>query len=214
MQKKILVHLLLLILACLVATMSTAAAKSSKASIDEQRTQIRELSQATLERLYKKYPNAERVINNCYGYATFSNTGVKLLLISTGHGRGLAVNNETGEEVFMKMKEVGAGIGAGAKEFDLVFVFDNLEAWNKFISGQTKFGGQASATATDGTSGGAIEGAALASDGIWIYQMTTKGLSLEATLNGTKYYTDKKLNQKDKDDKATETKTKTTITTT
>lgn len=195
-MKKIVMHLLLLTLACLFATMATVSAKSSKESIEEQRTEIREMSQSTLSKLYKEHPNAKRVIENCYGYATFSNTGVKILLVSTGHGRGLAINNETGEEVFMKMKEVGAGLGLGAKEFDLVFVFDDLEAWNKFISGQTKFGGQANATATDGTSGGAIEGAILASDGIWIYQMTTKGLSIEATLNGTKYYTDKKLNKK------------------
>ena len=198
-MKKVITRLLLLTLACLIAAMATVSAKSSKESIEEQRSEIRAMSQKTLSKLYEEYPNAQRVIENCYGYATFSNTGVKILLFSTGHGRGLAINNDTGEEVFMKMKEVGAGIGLGAKEFDLVFVFDDLEAWNKFISGQTKFGGQAAATATDGSAGGAIEGAALASDGIWIYQMTTKGLSLEATLNGTKYYTDKKLNFKAKD---------------
>ena len=153
------------------------------------------MSQETLNRLYEKYPSAERVINECYGYATLSNSGVKLLLVSTGHGRGLAINNQTGEEVFMKMKEVGAGLGVGAKEYALIFVFEDEEAWNNFISGKTKFGAQANATATDGTSGGAIEGATLASRGIWIYQMTTKGLSLEATLNGIKYYKDKKLNK-------------------
>ena len=197
-MKRFSICLVLLTLACLVAAMATV---SAKASIEEQRAEIRELSAATLEKLYKKYPSAERVIKNCYGYATFSNSGVKILIIGAGHGRGIAINNETNEEVFMKMKEVGAGIGIGAKEFDLVFVFDDREAWINFISGQTKLGGQVNATATDGSAGGVIEGAALASKGIWIYQMTTKGLSLEATLNGTKYYTDKKLNKKDDKDK-------------
>ena len=194
-MKKLAIRLLLLTLTCLVAAMATASA-ASKESIEVQRTEIRTMAQKTLDKLYQEYPNAERVIKNCYGYATFSNTGVKVLLISTGHGRGLAVNNDTGEEVFMRMKEVGAGLGIGAKEFDLVFVFDDKEAWTNFISGQTKLGGQVNATATDGVNGGAVEGAALASKGIWIYQMTTKGLSIEATLNGTKYYIDKKLNKK------------------
>lgn len=153
------------------------------------------MSQETLNRLYEKYPSAKLFISESYGYATLSNSGVKLLLLSTGHGRGLAVNNQTGEEVFMKMKEVGAGLGVGAKEYALIFVFDDREAWNNFISGKIKFGAQANASATDGTSGGAVEGATLTSRGIWVYQMTTKGLSLEATLNGIKYYKDKKLNK-------------------
>ena len=141
---------------------------------------------------------SETCKKTCYGYATLSNANTNIIFVSSSHGRGVAYNNETGEEVFMRMKEVGIGLGAGAREYDLIFVFDNKEAWYKFISGQTKFGGEASATATDGKSGGALEGASLASSGIWVYQMTTKGISLEATLNGTKYYTDKKLNKKEK----------------
>ena len=191
-MKKFSIHFLLMTLTLLIAMMSIVFAKN----LDEQRQEVRDMSQATLTKLYEKYPNAQRVIKNCYGYATLSNANTNVILLSSSHGRGVAYNNETGEEVFMKMKEVGIGIGAGAREYDLIFVFDDVDAWNKFISGQTKFGGEASATATDGKSGGAIEGATLLSSGIWVYQMTTKGLSLEATLNGTKYYKDKKLNKK------------------
>ena len=194
-MKKSVMRLILLMLACFVATMTTV---SAKASIEDQRNEIREMSKVTLKKLYKEYSSAERVIKNCYGYATLSNSNTNLIFMSSGHGRGVAYNNKTGEEVFMKMKEVGIGIGAGAREYDLVFLFDDREAWYKFISGQTKFGGEASATATDGESGGAVEGATLLSSGIWVYQMTTKGISLEATLNGIKYYTDKKLNKKEK----------------
>lgn len=192
-MKKFVIRFMLLTLAMMIAAMATT---SAKANIEDQRQEVREMSKATLTKLYEKYPNAQRVIKNCYGYATLSNANTNVILLSSSHGRGVAYNNETGEEVFMKMKEVGIGIGAGAREYDLIFVFDDVDAWNKFISGQTKFGGEASATATDGKSGGAIEGATLLSSGIWVYQMTTKGLSLEATLNGTKYYKDKKLNKK------------------
>ena len=192
-MNKLVLRFILLTFACLIAAMATVSAKGT---LEEQRNEIREMSKATLEKVYEKYPSAQRVISECYGYATLSNSDVKLLFISTGRGRGVAVNNVTGEEVFMKMKEVGVGLGAGAKEFDLVFVFANEYAWSNFISGKTKLGGKADATATDGVSGGAIEGADVVSRGIWVYQMTTKGLSLEATLNGIKYYQDKKLNKK------------------
>ena len=194
-MKNLAIRFMLLTLACMFATITVVSA-ATKPSVAEQREEIREFSKTTLSKLYEKYPSAERVINGCYGYATLSNSGLKLLFVSTGHGRGVAYNNQTGEEVFMKMKEIGAGLGAGAKEYDLIFVFDDKDAWNNFLSGKTKMSGQVNATATDGQAGGAIEGATLASRGIWVYQMTTKGLSIEATLNGTKYFPDKKLNKK------------------
>lgn len=175
---------------------STALAKSDE-SAAQQRAEIRNMSAQTLERLYEKQPAARRVIKNCYAYATLSNSGVKVLFIGNARGRGLAINNQTGEEVFMKMREMSGGIGIGAKEYDLIFVFADKEAWDSFIAGKTRFGGSAEASANDGVSGGSIEGADIAAKGTWVYQMTTKGLTLEATLKGTKVYKDKKLNKID-----------------
>ncbi len=173
---------------------ATAFAKSDEA-VSQQRAEIRHMSALTLERLYEKYPAARRVIGECYAYATMSNSGVKIIFFGSAHGRGIAYNNETGEEVFMKMREVSGGLGLGAKEYDLVFVFDDKEAWDSFIAGKTRFGSAAEASASDGVSGGSIEGADIAAKGTWIYQMTTKGLTLEATLKGTKFYKDKALNK-------------------
>ena len=175
---------------------STAWAKSDETAA-QQRAEIRNMSAQTLERLYEKQPNARRVIKNCYAYATLSNSGVKVLFVGNARGRGLAINNQTGEEVFMKMREMSGGIGIGAKEYDLIFVFADKEAWDSFIAGKTRFGGSAEASANDGVSGGSIEGADIAAKGTWVYQMTTKGLTLEATLKGTKVYKDKKLNKID-----------------
>jgi hypothetical protein len=39
------------------------------------------------------------------------------------------------------------------------------------------------------------QGAASVSDGIWMYQMTDKGLALEITAKGTKYSKDDDLNK-------------------
>ena len=124
-----------------------------------------------------------------------SNSGVKILLFGTSHGRGLAYNNQTGETVYLKMKEIEAGLGLGAKEYDLIFLINTKAAWDSFIIGKTRFGAGADATANDGVKGGSVEGAEYVAEGVWVYQMTKKGLSLEATLKGTKIYADKELNK-------------------
>ena len=182
---------LTLLLCMFISTTAFAASKDSKA---EQRWQVDQLSAKTLQKLYAKYPDAERVIADCYAYATLSNSGVKVLFIGSSHGRGLAVNNQTGEKVYLRMKELSAGLGLGAKEYNLIFLLNTQEAWENFIAGKTRFGASAEASANDGVSGGSIEGAEYVAPGVWVFQMTTKGLTLEATLKGTKIYKDKKLN--------------------
>lgn len=183
------------LLICLMSVTAFAAASQEK--INKERTEINELSVKALQNLYAKVPSAEEVINNCYAYATLSNTGMKLGLFGDAHGRGLAVNNVTGEKLYMRMKEMGIGIGLGVKEYDLIFVIANETAWHSFISGDIKFGGSAEAAASDGKTGESIEGASIAANGIWVYQITKKGLALEASIKGTKIYADKKLNKKE-----------------
>lgn len=182
--------------AALVVTLllTVTATTTFAASAAEERRQIDELSQKTLAKLYAKYPHAERVINKCYAWATLSNSGVKVLFVGSSHGRGLAVNNQTGERVYLRMKELSAGLGIGAKEYNLIFLINTRDAWDNFIIGKTRFGASAEASADDGYSGGTIEGADYVAPGVWVFQMTTKGLELDATLNGIKIYKDKELN--------------------
>ena len=181
-------------LTLLLFMLTTTAFAASKDSAAEQRWQVDQLSAKTLQKLYAKYPHAERVIGECYAYATLSNSGVKVLFIGSSHGRGVAINNQTGEKVYLRMKELSAGLGLGAKEYNLIFLLNTRDAWENFIAGKTRFGASAEASANDGVSGGSIEGAEYVAPGVWLFQMTTKGLALEATLKGTKIYKDKKLN--------------------
>ena len=175
----------LTLLLCMLTTTAFAASNDSAA---EQRWEIDRLSAKALQKLYAKYPHAEHVIKDCYAYATLSNSGVKVLFIGSSRGRGVAINNQTGEKV------LSAGLGIGAKEYNLIFLLNTRDAWENFIAGKTRFGAAAEASANDGVSGGSIEGAEYVAPGVWVFQMTTKGLALEATLKGTKIYKDKKLN--------------------
>jgi lipid-binding SYLF domain-containing protein len=141
----------------------------------------------------KAEPHAKSAVKHAAGYAVFNNMGVEILLAGSGTGKGIAVNSKTKKETFMKMIEL-QGLGMGVKKFSVVFVFDNDKVFDSFINSGWQFGGQANASATTGTKGGQMSGAASVSDGVWMCQMTEKGLAAEITAMSTKYYKDDSLN--------------------
>ena len=179
-----------LTLACSLAIVAHAA-DDKKA---EEQKQVRKMAHDTLQRLYKAEPKAKGAVEGAAGYAVFSNTGLKILMLGSGKGEGLAVNNKSHQETFMKVVELQAGLGFGVKKFSVIFVFENDKAFDSFVNSGWEFGGQSTVAATTGEKGGAMTGAASVSDGVWMYQMTDKGVALEITAKGTKYYKDDDLN--------------------
>lgn len=120
---------------------------------------------------------------------------MKIFFAGGGSGKGVAINNKSKSETFMKMIEVQAGVGLGIKKFRLVFVFDTEHALNDFVHSGWEAGAQSSAAATDGKKGGAYQGAMVIAPGVHLFQLTEKGLALEATVKGTKYYKNDDLNK-------------------
>ena len=161
---------------------------------EEKQAEARKKADATLQRLYKAQPSAQAAIKKAAGYAVFNNGGAKILVAGAGKGSGLAVDNATKKVTYMKMREVQAGLGMGVKKFSVIFVFQTKDALAKFIDGGWDFGGQTTAAAKSGDGGGSLQGAASVSPGVWMYQMTDKGLALELTGKGTKYFKDDDLN--------------------
>jgi lipid-binding SYLF domain-containing protein len=148
----------------------------------------------TLVELYKKEPETRAMIKKAAGYGVFNNIGSYLFLLSTGNGYGVVVDNATGKKTYMKMAQVGAGIGLGVKDFRIVFIFRNKEVLNDFIEKGWEFGGQADAAAKSGEKGAAVGGEIYIEQDIIIYQLTEAGVALQATVAGTKYWKDKSLN--------------------
>ena len=183
-------RLIILTLTLLLAFSATTLAKSA----GQQRAEIQKLRVQALDHLYDLTPDAHDVIGGAYGYATISATGSQIGLLGGAHGRGLAVNKMTGARVYMKIEAYQLGIGLGVKEYDLIFVFCSQHAWESFISGKFKVGGSAEASATDGYSGGAIEGADIVAKDTWVYQVTTKGLAVGAAIKGLSIYPNRRLN--------------------
>ena len=164
--------------------------------IEKKRKKIRDMAKDTLKRLYKNNSTAKNAVESAYGYAVFRKTGIKILVAGSGRGQGVAVINASGDETFMKMLELKAGLGFGVKKFRIVFVFENKKAMNGFVNSGWEFGGQSDAAFKAGEGKGAsVAGAVSVSDGIWMYQLTDKGVALELTGSGAKYSKDKDLNK-------------------
>jgi lipid-binding SYLF domain-containing protein len=185
-----------MIASILAMTMLTASLCIAADDNEKKRDKTRKMAAEALQDLYKMEPPAQAAIQKAAGYAVFDNMGVNVLLLSTARGSGLAVNNKTKQETFMKMGSVGAGLGMGVKDYVAVFVFDNDKGLAQFLDSGWSGSGQADAAAKAGDKGGAYAGAAEVAPGVWVYQITKNGLALQLTLQGTKYYKDDDLNKK------------------
>jgi lipid-binding SYLF domain-containing protein len=198
MSKFATASLLILSIALMVSTPALAGEskedKEKKAKANQERQEIRKLSQDILGRLYKVQPSAKAAIGKAAGYATFSNFGMKIFVAGSGTGKGLAVDNKAKKQVFMKMVELQAGLGFGVKKFSLVWVFETPATLKTFIDSGWELGGQTSVAAKAGEKGASLQGAMPVSPGVWLYQLTDTGLALELTAKGTKYYKDDDLN--------------------
>lgn len=191
-----------LLLACMLAALAAPApahaglfgAKGDNP--DQKRATVRKDRDQILAKLYAAHPDAKEKIQKAAGYGTFNNKNMNLFLLSTGHGYGMVVD-KSGKETFMAMGSLGGGVGIGAKDLSVVFIFKNADVMRKFIDSGWQFGGEADATAKAGDRGAAASKEAAADTGaniFEIYQMTDTGAALQATVAGTKYWKDKKLN--------------------
>jgi lipid-binding SYLF domain-containing protein len=162
----------------------------------EQRAEIQKMRATTLQRLYKVHPAARADVQKAAGYAVFSNVGINLIFLSAAGGSGVAHDNRSGKDVYMKMVSGGFGIGLGVKDFRGVFVFSTTEKLNQFTNSGWEASAQADAAAKAGDKGAAAAGAITVAPGVNLYQLTENGLALQATIQGTKYFKNDDLNAK------------------
>jgi len=182
MNKRTVSILMMFALLLLIAVPAFAKTKEQK------QAEARKNAQTTLASLYKVQPSAKAAIKAAAGYAAFSNFGMKILLAGGGKGQGIAFDNASKNVTYMKMVEVQAGLGMGIKKFRTIFVFETKDALDHFVNSGWEFGGQATAAAKSEKKGGSYQGAVQVMPGVWMYQLTDKGLALELTGKGTKYY--------------------------
>ena len=182
-----------LLLPLVVTLLNCTAMGLGDASLEQRRQNVLNMRQEVLTELYALKPDTIAQVNSTAGYAVFTNANVNLVLASFGGGLGVVRDNETGMETFMRMGEVGIGLGAGIKDFRAVFVFHDRAALERFLDVGVSIGGQADAAAKAGDLGAAVSGEAIV-DNVTVYQLTQSGLALQATIKGTRYWRDPQLN--------------------
>jgi lipid-binding SYLF domain-containing protein len=166
----------------------------SQADIAAARQEVQDAAQQALSTLYSMVPNARQAIEGAAGYAAFSTFGMKLMIAGGTTGKGLAVNQRTKLQTYMKMLQVQGGLGFGINQNQLIFVFANEQALSNFIEQGWEFGSQANVSAMAGGEGETFSGAAAISPGVYLYQITETGLSATLTVSGTKFFVDSDLN--------------------
>ena len=164
-------------------------------TIDAQRSERLQTSNEILQLLYKHAPESKEMITNAYGYATFQNVGVNLILLSAEGGNGMAHVNGTGKNIYMNMASGGVGFGLGVKDFRAIFIFENKAVFDQFVNEGWEANAQADAAAKLSEKGAAFGAAITVAPGIRLYKLTQNGLALQATIQGTKYWKDSELNK-------------------
>ena len=181
------------ILAVWMTGMFLAGCMTSGGSPGQKRSAVQNMKVEVLNELYREKPDVRQQISGAQGYAVFSNANVNLIFASFGGGYGVLHNNTSGADTYLKMGEVGIGLGAGIKDFRVVMIFHTADAMERFMEYGVGVGAQADAAAVASDQGGAV-GGELQLDNITVYQITETGLALQATIKGTKYWLDSELN--------------------
>ncbi|NOQ65201.1 MAG: hypothetical protein GQ582_11880 [Methyloprofundus sp.] len=184
--------------AILIATLSTLLILSgcsvTGGTKNDKISNIHKMRSADLAELYKVAPAAQRKIANAYGYAVFDNKGIYILAVSTGQGYGVAHNNKTGKDTYMKMFSAGAGVGMGAKSYSAVLIFADKTVYDYFLETGLTGNGSADIAAQYKDEGDSASLGLDVAPGVSLYQITKTGLALQATLQGTKFWKDDSLN--------------------
>lgn len=87
----------------------------------------------------------------------------------------------------MKMISAGADLGLGVKDDDVIFMFETNQVLGHFLDSGWSGSAQTDAAAKAGGKGEAYSGAAEVAPDVWVYPITKNRLTLQATLQGTKY---------------------------
>ena len=174
-----------------------AASSLSPAEVAKQRKEILAMRDATLKRLYKVKPAVRNEIAKADGYAVFDANQANVILLVAGTGEGVLVDNDTGQNTFMKMKRLGTGPGVGFKKYKQVLVFKSRKLVDTFktVGADVTASSDATFKLSEHNEGKGIDGVVSLDPMVSVYQITDKGALLQANWGGMAYLPNDSLNK-------------------
>ena len=126
------------LLASALAVVAAASCRSTDdAAVAERRAYAQLTKETTLVALEKDVPNARARIDSAAGWAAFSDGGAAALGMKDGVGFGVAHDNRTKAETYLRMKRP-EDAGAACR---LLLVFADAKAFAQFVATGGKFDG-------------------------------------------------------------------------
>lgn len=151
-------RILSLALTLVLAVSSQAGLFGPKGDSDaDKKANVRKQRDEMLQQLYAANPAMKEGLKKAAGYATFKQVSVNLLLLASGNGYGVLVDNKTHKETFMRMGSLGTGVGAGVKDLRVIFVFHDPKVMKSFVEEGWQVGGNADAAAKYQNTGASAE---------------------------------------------------------
>src|SRR5215467_1832245 len=114
----------------LVVILFAVGLSSAGDSAEQKKEKTRKNAAQILQDLYKLQPSARAAIQKSSGYAVFNNVGTNVRLLSTARGSGIAVNQQTQQETFMKMSFGDVVLGVAVNDYRVVFAFESDKAFS------------------------------------------------------------------------------------
>ncbi len=178
---------------CLLASCaaSTAMVKAQNA---KQRSSIRRMHDDALTELYRAKPAVKVAVEGSAGYAVFSDFGLRNIYMEDARAMGVALDNETEQETFMKMVQLQAeGPSKDTHRFRLVFIFETDRALRTFTKSAWILGPDVMATAVPDARTGPFAGAVQLQPGIHVFQLDEHGVLIGFTVRDVMFYRDREL---------------------
>jgi len=176
------------------STPQASGGKAVTAEVTKKREERRKLRDETLAKLYETKPEVRDEIAKAEGYAVFEGTQLNLVLYVGASGQGILVD-KNGAETFMLMKRAGTGPGAGYKDYRQVMVFKSRALFEQFKTVGADVSASADATMkTGGDKGSSFDGSVSFNPQLSVYQITDRGMLLQANWGGVAYTPDSELN--------------------
>ena len=169
----------------------------SPAEAAKERKAILAMRDATLKRLYKVKPSVRNEIAKAEGYAVFDANQANVILLVAGNGDGVLVDNATGQNTFMTMKRLGTGPGLGFKKYKQVLVLKSRKLVDTFktVGADVSASGDATIKLSEHQEGKGADHVVSLDPMVSVYQLTDRGVLLQANWGGMAYLPNAALNE-------------------